>query len=209
MYGSSWDNGISWLSYNKECYYINDWQWTALQDTDFTISMMRDFVESEGESVFPALAANIVNGKINMWWQQDYTPGSEIKENSVSMSQAESYIYAFSIDADEIGVYNNIDEVWQGLWIDSTGINNRNISGMKMYPNPASESVNVTFSAENAENGQISVMNLMGQMVYNSDVEVMEGYNLINIPVKQLNSGIYMVTIRTNTGISTQKLIVK
>lgn len=207
--GSSWDNGISWLSYNKECYYINDWQWTALQDTDFTISMMRDFVESEGESVFPALAANIVNGKINMWWQQDYTPGSEIKENSVSMSQAESYIYAFSIDADEIGVYNNIDEVWQGLWIDSTGINNRNISGMKMYPNPASESVNVTFSAENAENGQISVMNLMGQMVYNSDVEVMEGYNLINIPVKQLNSGIYMVTIRTNTGISTQKLIVK
>ena len=80
---------------------------------------------------------------------------------------------------------------------------------MKMYPNPASESVNVTFSAENAENGVVSVMNLMGQTVYTSNVEVNEGYNMINIPVKQFSEGVYMVTLRTNTGISTQKLIVK
>ena len=207
--GNSWNSGTSWLSYNKDCYYINDWEWTALQDTDFTISMMMESIYSEGESVFPAVASNIVNGKINLWWQQDYTPGSEIKEDNVGMCQQESFIYAFSIDADEIGVYNNINEVWQGLWIDSTGISNRNISGMKMYPNPASESVNIAFSAENAESGVVSVMSLMGQTVYTSNVEVNEGYNLINVPVKSFTSGVYMVTLRTNTGISTQKLIVK
>ena len=80
---------------------------------------------------------------------------------------------------------------------------------MKMYPNPASESVNIAFSAINAENGVVSVMNLMGQTVYTNNVEVNEGYNLINVPVKNFNSGVYMVTLRTNTGISTQKLIVK
>ena len=207
--GASWNNGISWLSYNKDCYYIDDWQWTALQDTDFTISMMRDYVYTEGESVFPAVASNIVNGKINMWWQQDYTPGSEIKENSSAMSQHESYIYAYAIDANEVGVYNNIDEVWQGLWIDPRGIASQNISGMKMYPNPASESVNVTFAAENAENGVISVMNLMGQTVYTANVEVNEGYNMINVPVNNFTSGVYMVTLTTKTGISTQKLVVK
>jgi len=207
--GGSWNNGISWLSYNKDCYYISDWQWTALQDTDFTISMMRDYVEMEGESVFPAVASNIVNGKINMWWQQDLTPGSEIKENSSTMSQSESFIYNFSIDVNDIGVYNNIDEVWQGLWIDHTGISNNYISGMKMYPNPASESVNVTFSSEESAEGVISVMNLMGQMVYNENVSVHEGYNMVTLPVNQLRAGVYMVNVKTEKGTSTQKLIVK
>jgi hypothetical protein len=111
--------------------------------------------------------------------------------------------------ADSIGIYNNVHEVCQGLWIDHAGISNRNLSGMKLYPNPTSESVNITFSAENAENGVVSVMNLMGQTVYTANVEVNEGYNMINVPVKGFTSGVYMVTMRTNTGISTQKLIVK
>jgi len=150
-----------------------------------------------------------VNGKINMWWQQDLTPGSEIKENSSTMSQSESFIYNFSIDVNDIGVYNNIDEVWQGLWIDHTGISNNYISGMKMYPNPASESVNVTFSSEESAEGVISVMNLMGQMVYNENVSVHEGYNMVTLPVNQLRAGVYMVNVKTEKGTSTQKLIVK
>jgi hypothetical protein len=203
--GNTW-GGVSWLSYNKDCYYISDWSWTALQDTDFTISMMTESIYNEGESVFPAVASKIVNGKINMWWQQDYIPGSEIKESSVSMCQNESSIYHFAIDANQIGIYNNVDEVWQGLWV---GISNHNISGMRMYPNPATESVNVLFTAENTENGVLSVMNLMGQTVYTMNIDVNEGTNMVTIPVNQLPAGIYMVNIKTNKGISTQKLIVK
>lgn len=203
--GNTW-GGVSWLSYNKDCYYISDWSWTALQDTDFTISMMTESIYNEGESVFPAVASKIVNGKINMWWQQDYIPGSEIKEKSVSMCQNESSIYHFAIDANQVGIYNNVDEVWQGLWV---GISNHNISGMRMYPNPATESVNVLFTAENTENGVLSVMNLMGQTVYTMNIDVNEGTNMVTVPVNQLPAGIYMVNIKTNRGISTQKLIVK
>lgn len=198
----------SWLSYNKDCYYVDSWDW--VEDTTMTISqLLENYIYMSGESVFPAVAPELVNGKIVMTWQQDYIAGSSIKEDNVSMASSESFIYYLKMDADSIGLYNNVDEVSQGLWIDPTGINNHNISGMKMYPNPASESVNVTFSAENAENGVVSVMNLMGQTVYTSNVEVNEGYNMINIPVKQFSEGVYMVTLRTNTGISTQKLIVK
>ena len=188
--GNTW-GGVSWLSYNKDCYYISDWSWTALQDTDFTISMMTESIYNEGESVFPAVASKIVNGKINMWWQQDYIPGSEIKEKSVSMCQNESSIYHFAIDANQVGIYNNVDEVWQGLWV---GISNHNIS---------------VFTAENTENGVLSVMNLMGQTVYTMNIDVNEGTNMVTVPVNQLPAGIYMVNIKTNKGISTQKLIVK
>ena len=207
--GNNW-GGTSWLSYNNECFYLNGWDWTPLQEEDsFTISMMRDYVEVDGENVFPAVASNIVNGKLNMWWQLDYVAGSEIKENSSAMCQRESYIYAFSIDANEIGIYNNTDEVWQGLWIDSVGIASQTLSGMKMYPNPASESVNITFSSEEGANAALTVMNLMGQAVYTENVNVHEGYNMVTIPVNQLRAGVYMVNIKTKKGTSTQKLIVR
>lgn len=208
--GATWSGATSWLSYNNECYYINDWDWTTIQEEDtFTIQNMRYAVEVEGENMFPAVASNIANGKLNMWWQMDYVAGSEIKENSSAMCQRESLIYYFSIDANEIGVYNNTEEVCQGLWLDSTGVANKTFSGMKMYPNPASESVNITFSSEESANAVLSVLNLMGQTVYNMDVDVNEGYNMVTVPVNQLPAGVYMVNIKSNKGTTTQKLIVR
>ena len=207
--GTTWSGATSWLSYNNELYYINDWQWTAWQGDGFTIDTMRQFVDIESENMYPAVASNIVNGKLNMQWQFDYAAGSEIKENESAMCQNEAFIYFFSIDANEIGIYNNTDEVWQGLWIDSTGIANQTFSGMKMYPNPATESVNITFSSEEGANAVLSVMNLMGQTVYNMNVEVNEGYNMVTLPVNQLPAGVYMVNIKSNKGTTTQKLIVR
>ena len=209
------DNGqnfsdFSWLSYNKDCYYMDSWELFPMDTVNPpTLADIRDMLNTEGESVYPSVAKKLVNGNIFMTWQQDYNAGSEIKETSAGLTQNESSAYYFTMNADSIGIYNNVHEVCQGLWIDHTGISNRNLSGMKLYPNPTSESVNITFSAENAENGVVSVMNLMGQTVYTANVEVNEGYNMINVPVKGFTSGVYMVTMRTNTGISTQKLIVK
>ena len=113
------------------------------------------------------------------------------------------------MNPDSIGIYNNTNEVWQGIWIDPTGISNEVISGMKIYPNPASDAVNVTFSSEESSNAVLSIMNLMGQMVYTTNVSIQEGYNMVNVPVNQLRAGIYMVNIKSNKGTSTQKLIVK
>jgi hypothetical protein len=198
----------SWLSYNNDCYYLTSWELFPMGE-ETTLQDIAEYVYVEGESVFPAVSPSLLNGDIVMTWQQDFAAGSEIKDNSVSMSGTESSIYFLRMKADSIGIYNNTNEVCQGLWEDHWGLNNRNLSGMKMYPNPAENVVNISFSAENAENGVVSVMNLMGQTVYTSNLEVNEGYNFITLPVKQLTSGVYMVTLRTNTGISTQKLIVK
>ena len=145
-----------------------------------------------------------------MSWQQDYNAGSEIKEASTAMCQNESSIYYLLMDADSIGLYNNTNEVCQGLWVDNyVGLSNRAISGIKMYPNPASESVNIAFTSVEADNAVITVRNLMGQTVYTLNRDVNEGNNLVNVPVKNFANGIYMVTVQTSKGLSTQKLIVK
>lgn len=209
----STDNGQtfgdkSWLSYNKDCTYMDSWDWAPLteENIETNVELMREAVNTEGESVYPSVASNIVNGKLVMTWQQDYFAGTYIKDES---SPSETFDYYFSIDASEIGVYNNTNEVCQGLWIDPTGVSNEVISGMKIYPNPASDAVNITFSSEESADAVVSVMNLMGQTVYTSNVSMHEGYNMVNVPVKQLGAGVYMVNIKSNKGTSTQKLIVK
>jgi len=210
VFGSkSTDNGstfgdVSWLSYNKDCYYLNDWSWVS--DTDSVFIHAMDALYVDGESVFPAVAPQVVNGKISMWWQQDFFAGSQVKDGG---NIAENYIHYLTLDADEVGVYNNTNEVWQGIWIDHTGLSNKVISGMKMYPNPATNNVNVTFSSEENANAVLSVMNLMGQTVYTENVNIQEGYNMVTLSVNNLRSGVYMVNIKTDKGTSTQKLIVK
>lgn len=179
-------------------------------DEATTYNDIAEYIYNEGESVYPAVAPKLVNGKIVMSWQQDYNAGSEIKESSVSNCSNESSILYFSMDADSIGIFNNTNEVCQGLWVDNyVGVSNRVISGMKMYPNPATESVNIAFSSEDADNATITVRNLMGQTVYTQSCAVNEGNNQVSVSVKGFANGIYMVTVQTSKGISTQKLIVK
>lgn len=210
----STDNGqtfgdYSWLSYNKDCYYMTSWDQFPIEETTTFEEISAD-IYNEGESVYPAVAPKLVNGKIVMSWQQDYNAGSEIKEASTAMCQNESSIYYLLMDADSIGLYNNTNEVCQGLWVDNyVGLSNRAISGIKMYPNPASESVNIAFTSVEADNAVITVRNLMGQTVYTLNRDVNEGNNLVNVPVKNFANGIYMVTVQTSKGLSTQKLIVK
>lgn len=213
----STDNGqtfgdYSWLSYNKDCTYMTSWELFPM-DSSVTYNDVAEYIYNEGESVFPAVAPNLVNGRIAMCWQQDYNAGSYIKETeNAAICQEESSIIYFVMDADSIGIFNNTNEVCQGLWVDNVNpnsISNRVISGIKMYPNPASESVNIAFTSEEADNAAITVRNLMGQAVYTQAYGVSEGNNMVNIPVKNLANGIYMVTVQTSKGISTQKLIVK
>lgn len=71
---------------------------------------------------------------------------------------------------------------------------------MQMYPNPSNGVVYV----KSLSNGNLTITNTLGQVVYNSTINANEIMN-----VKDLNSGIYNVSIETNSTKITQKLVVK
>ena len=195
---------VSWLSYNRDCYYVESWDWT--QSTDYSVSDIHDYyIYNEGESVFPAVAPEIVNGRLILTWQQDYYSGSEIKENSTSMCQNESYIYFMSIDANDIGVYNNTNEISQGLWNDDNSY--RVYSDIQVLPDSESESVNFTISSEMPSNASIRVVNPMGQTINTENVNINRGHNRVNIPVNQPIQGVNRITDKS--GVSIQKILVR
>jgi hypothetical protein len=72
---------------------------------------------------------------------------------------------------------------------------------MNLVPNPATGQATVKFEGK----GNITVTNMLGQTVYH--VENIE--NEMQIPLNNMNTGIYFVIVRSESSMATQKLIVK
>ena len=92
----------------------------------------------------------------------------------------------------------------------STGINNvdANISSVDLFPNPTVNETSVSISVINSSDVTISVLNNVGQIVYQTVSALNAGSNKVNIDTKQFAAGIYNVVIASETGSLTKKLSV-
>jgi hypothetical protein len=100
--------------------------------------------------------------------------------------------HAYS-DADMFGLFFdnvNIDFV--------NGINNNVISEISIYPNPANNVINIA----NAENSNITVINMVGQIVSST----VANSNLVSINTADLAEGTYMIRIANGNEVTTQKI---
>jgi hypothetical protein len=91
----------------------------------------------------------------------------------------------------------------------TTGIakNNVNIVGVKVFPNPASNYFNMDINLTSAEKTDITVYNVMGQVVSaTKNYDFSAGENIVNIPTDQLSSGVYMVLVSSPSGIYQTKV---
>lgn len=64
----------------------------------------------------------------------------------------------------------------------------------KIYPNPASDIVNVEIKAVNPENIRISLYNIMGVEVKKWDMfNIMPGGQVVNLDLSEFKSGVYVL----------------
>ena len=72
---------------------------------------------------------------------------------------------------------------------------------MTLFPNPAAGQVTVQFEGK----GNITVYNMLGQTAYHAEnVE-----NMKQIPLNNMTTGVYFVTVRSGNAVATQKLVVR
>lgn len=93
-----------------------------------------------------------------------------------------------------------------------TGISNaavENINEVKIYPNPASNNVNINFSSTEAQVINTRIINELGQVVYATSSQSVVGNNLVRLDVSSLKQGIYFVQLRSNKGDVNSKLLIK
>ena len=83
-------------------------------------------------------------------------------------------------------------------------------NALKIYPNPASEYVNLRYPAEYGESLSVQIYNVLGKKVQDKNLAISaEGNNHIQINVQNLKDGIYIVRFRAGNQIINKKLHVR
>jgi hypothetical protein len=79
----------------------------------------------------------------------------------------------------------------------------------KLFPNPSSGNALLGISLENASDLDLTVMNSVGQVVRTISVKAQSGRNVIDLNTAGLESGIYLVNIKTGEATATKKLLIQ
>jgi len=78
---------------------------------------------------------------------------------------------------------------------------------VKIYPNPAKDKIFIKITNSELFVEKLELLNMIGKAVYQSEKNKMG--NLLEIPVVNLNQGVYFVKLRTSKGIITRKIIIQ
>jgi hypothetical protein len=83
------------------------------------------------------------------------------------------------------------------------------LNNFRVYPNPAKESVNLEFSLNQEIKGTISLVNISGIQVKQLITTTFKsGLNSYNLDLTGVQSGIYLISIFSDKGFKTQRLII-
>lgn len=85
---------------------------------------------------------------------------------------------------------------------------NNLIAGVNVFPNPSNSVVNVEFEVQNQENVTVSILNTVGQTVSSNNLGSVSGVQTTQMDVSSLESGMYIVRIKTANGETTKRISV-
>jgi hypothetical protein len=74
-----------------------------------------------------------------------------------------------------------------------------------VYPNPSTDELNVQWSM--AFDGTLQIIDVSGQVVYSE--EFTKSKKMLTLPLSQLQAGIYFVSLKNSTNLSTTKRWIK
>lgn len=92
----------------------------------------------------------------------------------------------------------------------NVGLEEQEVEGLQVYPNPASEFVSVIFSAnENNEDYVVTVTDVQGRELITKNLASVFGTQKIEISVSDLAEGNYIIKIKSDSSSSVRSIMVK
>lgn len=177
----------------------NGGQWFA---DEAGINLSEDFMHQFAE-VYPTTAAtNALDGSFWVFYSEDENQGLYLDiSDTYPMSNlgvlTENYLFAVKVTPD-----------MEGWGVEENEAVNP-MTSVRVYPNPATDVLNIEVNASQSSAMNISVFNIMGQKVMEDNVNISTGVSRPSINTSSLSSGVYFVTVKANGFENTQKFIVK
>ncbi len=81
------------------------------------------------------------------------------------------------------------------------------VSALKVFPNPTSESVNLSFTANASQDAQLSILSIAGQVMESTAIQLNNGENNLNRNIADYPQGVYFLHLNTSEGVISQKVI--
>ena len=79
---------------------------------------------------------------------------------------------------------------------------------LNVYPNPASDVLNVTFEANNAD-FVITLTDLQGRVISSKEMTNLNGTQLVSFATANVAGGSYIVTVASNGTKTTKNVVIK
>jgi len=158
-----------------------------------------DFMYSLSENIFTISVDNTTQpGEFWFGFQSDDLIGLYWGSNATQNEATDNGIVAVKIlpEPEFVSVPENHDAI-------------NPMTAVRVYPNPATDVLNIEVNASQSSAMSINVFNIMGQKVMESNVNINTGMNTPAISTAELASGIYFVTVKANGFENTMKFIVK
>ena len=96
--------------------------------------------------------------------------------------------------------------------ISSTGFRNESCTDLEkiiIFPNPTEGEIVVQFKVDQESQTEVSVTDMVGRkMIEILNTKVPEGEYKYNVNLTHLDNGLYLMSIKTDTQISTSKIII-
>lgn len=81
------------------------------------------------------------------------------------------------------------------------------ISDLKVYPNPARQKAQLTFTASGTGNSVLRMTDVYGRMVWSDTYKTVSGLNSCALDLSHLDRGIYIVSVEQDSRVKTIKLV--
>lgn len=145
------------------------------------------------EGVFPSMAREVKNGKIDLLYQQDTEPGSIIVTNGDADPADNNNIVYLSLSIDRLTGTNDF-------------VKNEEVK-LNVYPNPTQENVLVGYELKQSANVSLQLFDMNGKNVQSIQLgERQAGSFVVPVNMQNLASGLYFLKLQMGAQFTTTKI---
>lgn len=163
--------------------------------------MKYDFV---ARGIYPSVTGGVgtLPATMTAGTKYSYTFPAITVPSTWNINKLKAIVLLINGDDESVLNTNNVTVTKQSITEKAAGV-----SGIDVYPNPASEVLNTRFSLDHASNVNVQLVDMLGKVVKNiQSSDLTPGTYDVATKVTDLASGIYVVKISTDNGTITQRV---
>jgi PKD repeat protein len=171
---------------------------TTDQDLAVNVKVLANDIDVDGQLDVQTLAVTI-----------DATNGTttvNVSESTITFtpnqgySGVDSFQYTICDDADE----TLCDSAWVTVTVNKVATSvNSNANAVKVYPNPASDMINIELTGSGTST--VRIFNVLGKTVYSTQTSLKS----FAIDVNDFTSGVYFLQVENNLGLNQKTVVIK